>query len=390
MSDVADVVVIGAGVMGASVAYHLAKAGVQKVIVVEKRFLAAGATGKSSGLVRMHYDNEPESRLAWISFHYFRHWEELVGGDCGFRRTGFVRIVPRELADNLRANVAMQQGIGIVTEVISAQEVARVAPSLCIDDFDIAAYEPESGYADPTSTTGAFMDRARDMGARLLQGTTVTGIGTDGGRVSHVETDHGVIATGVVVNAAGAWGARIGAMVGLELPIEGWRHQVLYLRRPPELAGNHPAVIDDIHTQYFRPETGQLTLVGLEDGNEVGVDPDSYREWVDDNFISVAGERLTRRMPAMLEARVGSTQAGCDGLTPDQHAIIDQAGPEGFYLVVGHSGTGFKISPAVGKCMAELITEGSTEIMDITPFRFSRYAEGKPLVGEHPYGGIWK
>jgi sarcosine oxidase subunit beta len=390
MSEIADVVVIGAGVMGASVAYHLAKAGVGKVVVVEKRFLAAEATGKSSGLVRMHYDNEPESRLAWISFGYYNNWAEVVGGDCGFRRTGFLRIVPRDLADNLRANVAMQQRIGINTRVISAEEAAEMMPSLCTDDFDIAAYEPDSGYADPTSTTAAFIGCARGMGARLLQDTTVTGIHTEAGRVSQVVTDSGGIGTTVVVNAAGAWGAHIGAMVGVELPIQGWRHQVLFLQRPPELAEPHPTVIDDIATQYFRPETGQLTLVGLEDGNEVGVDPDSYREWLDDEFVPTAGERLTRRIPAMGDAGVVRGQAGCDGLTPDQHAIIDQVGPEGFYVAVGHSGTGFKIAPAVGACMAELVTKGQAETADITPFRLSRYAEGKPLVGEHPYGELWK
>jgi sarcosine oxidase subunit beta len=390
MSKVADAVVIGAGVMGASVAYHLAKAGVGKVVVVEKRFLAAGATGKSSGLVRMHYDNEPESRLAWISFGYFRNWSEVVGGDCDFRRSGFLRIVPRELADNLQANVAMQQRIGINTQVISAEEAAEVMPSLRTDDFDIAAYEPDSGYADPTSTTAALMGRAREMGARLLQATAVTGIRIQAGRISEVVTGGGIIASPVVVNAAGAWGAHIGAMVGVELPIQGWRHQVIYLQRPPELAEPHPAIIDDIGTQYFRPETGQLTLAGLEDANEVGVDPDAYREWVDDEFIPIAGERLTQRIPAMGDAGVVRGQAGCDGLTPDQHAIIDQVGPEGFYVVAGHSGTGFKIGPAVGACMAELITQGRAETADITPFRLSRYAEGKPLVGEHSYGGLWK
>jgi sarcosine oxidase subunit beta len=390
MAQIADVVVIGAGVMGASIAYHLAKAGVGKVVVVEKRFLAAGATGKSSGLVRMHYDNEPESQLAWISSHYFRNWSEVVGGDCGFRRTGFLRIVPRGLADNLRANVAMQQRIGINTEVISAEEAAKLMPSLRVDDFDLAAYEPDSGYADPTSTTAAFMQRAREMGAQLLQDTTVTGIRTQGERVSEVVTDSGLITTPVVVNAAGAWGAHIGAMVGLELPIEGWRHQVIYLQRPQELAQPHPAVIDDIATQYFRPETGQLTLVGLEDANEVGVDPDTYREWVDDAFIATVGERIIQRIPAMGDAGVVSGQAGCDGLTPDQHAILDQVGPDGFYLAVGHSGTGFKIAPAVGLCLAELITKGRAETTDIRPFRLSRYTEGKPLVGEYPYGELWK
>jgi sarcosine oxidase subunit beta len=391
--DVADVVVIGAGVMGASVAYHLARAGVQRVIVVEKRFLAAGATGKSAGLVRMHYDNEPESTLAWISFDYFRNWPEVVGGHCDFRRTGFLRLVPAEFEDSLQANVAMQQRIGINMRVISGEDVSEIVPSYCTDDFDIAVYEPDSGYADPTSTTSALIDGARQMGARLFQETTVTGIRAKSGRISEVETDRGMISTCIVVNTAGAWAAEIGAMVGVELPVQGWRDELLYLQRPPDLAGSHPAVVDDINGQYFRPETGQLMLVGpwgLGEEEEIGVDPDNYREWVDDRFILGMSQRLVRRIPGMSNGAVVRGEAGCDGLSPDKHSIIDQVGPEGFYVAVGHSGTGFKIAPAVGACLAELITKGRTETMDITPFRLSRYAEGKPLVGEHPYGGgIW-
>jgi sarcosine oxidase subunit beta len=198
MSLTADIVVIGAGVIGASIAYHLARAGAGRIVVLEKRFLAAGATGKSSGIARMHYDNEPETRLASISFDYFRDWPELVGGDCGYRRTGFLRILPRELVDSLRANVAIQQRIGINTQLISAYEAGEMLPYLCSDDFDVAAYEPDSGYADPTSATAAFLQRARETGARLLQETTVTDIRTRAGGVSEVVTDNCMLATPVV------------------------------------------------------------------------------------------------------------------------------------------------------------------------------------------------
>jgi glycine/D-amino acid oxidase-like deaminating enzyme len=182
-------------------------------------------------------------------------------------------------------------------------------------------------------------------------------------------------------------------MVGIEIPVQGMRDQMLYLKRPEKLAAPHPPAIDDINRQYFRSETGELTLVGswgLESMNELGVDPDSYRESVDDEFFLRAGERLTRRIPGMSAAGVVSGQAGCDGLTPDKHAVIDQTGPDGFYLAVGHSGTGFKIAPAVGACMEELITEGWSQTADISSFRLSRFAEDKPLVGEYPYAVLWK
>jgi sarcosine oxidase subunit beta len=389
MPNVADVVVIGAGVIGASVAFHLARAGVRNVVLVEKRFVACGATGKSSGLVRMHYDNKPECVLAWTSFGYFSNWSAVVGGDCGFRRTGFLYVVPRELTDHLRANVGMQQSIGIHTEVISAREALDLVPSLYVEDLDVLAYEPESGYADPTSATNAFIDAAKESGARLFQDTAVTGIGTQSGRICQVETENGKIPCAAVVNAAGAWAPHVAAMVGVELPIQGWRHQIMYVRRPTELAAVHPAVIDDVNRQYFRSETGQLTLVGLEDGNELGADPDHYREWVDADYLLRAGERLTFRIPAMTEAQVVRGQAGCDGLTPDQHAIIDRAGPENFYVVAGFSGRGFKLAPAVGLCVAELITKGSAETVDITPFRLSRFAEGRPFVVKYPYRHTW-
>jgi sarcosine oxidase subunit beta len=168
MNDTADALIIGAGVHGASLAFHLARRGL-KPIVLERRFLAAGATGRSSGLVRMHYDLEPESRLAWASFQYFRNWAEMVGGECGFTRTGFVQLVSSAYADSLRLNVAMHQHIGIPTLLITADDVRRLAPYLYTQDFEAAAFEPESGYADPTSTARAFLDAAKRYGARLVQ-----------------------------------------------------------------------------------------------------------------------------------------------------------------------------------------------------------------------------
>ena len=164
MTETADVIIIGAGVHGASLAFHLAQRGV-KVTVLEKRFVAAGATGRSSGLVRMHYDTEVDSRLAWESFRTFRNWKEMVGGDCGFTRTGFIQIVAREHADALRANVAMQQRMGIPSFLITAEDVRRLAPSFTTDDFDIAAYEPESGFAMPGDTAMALINAARAAGA---------------------------------------------------------------------------------------------------------------------------------------------------------------------------------------------------------------------------------
>ena len=198
MTDTADVIVIGAGVQGASLAFHLAARGAS-VIVLERSSVAAGATGRSSGLVRMHYDLLAETRLAWASFPYFRDWAERVGGECGFTRTGFLRIEPASGADRLRANVTDRQALGIATSVVDAEEIRRIAPGLEVDDDEVAAYEPDSGYADPSGTASGFMRAARDRSARLVQGAEVTAITVQGGRVTGVETTRGSFAAPVVV-----------------------------------------------------------------------------------------------------------------------------------------------------------------------------------------------
>lgn len=389
MDNTADVIIIGGGVNGASLAFHLAQRGL-KALILEKRFLAAEATGHSSGLVRMHYDLEAESRLAWASFQYFRSWSQLVGGDCGFTRTGFIQIVRPEYEDALRENVKMHQRIGIPTFLISSDDVRRLAPGFVSDDFSIAAYEPESGYADPSSTTHSLIEAAKQKGARLVQDCQVTGIITAGGHVSGVESSQGVFLAPLVVDAAGAWAAQIGRMVGLEVPVESWRHETLFIRRPPELGPSHPTVIDDALSMYFRPETGGLTLVGLEDSNVIGEDPDNGSDRARPGFVERAVERICRRVPAMEKGSLHSTLAGYDGITPDQRAILGPAGPQGFYLACGFSGTGFKIAPAVGACMAELILDGKARSVDISPFRYQRFSEGDLLSGEHAYEDIWR
>ncbi len=386
MSNTADVVIIGGGVQGASLAFHLAQRSV-KVIILEKKFVGAGATGRSSGLVRMHYDNEVDSRLAWESFKYFNNWNEMVGGDCGFTRTGFIQIVARDQQDKLRANVAMHQRIGIPSLVITAEDVKRLAPTFVTDDFDVAAYEPESGYAMPSDTASALMTAARDKGARLIQDCAVTGIKVTGGKIAGVETTHGDFFASVVVNAAGAWAGQLNKMVGLDIHYDTWRHDTMFVARPAGIGPSHPTVIDFPRDLYFRPEGG-LTLVGLEDGNPLGESPDSDTDHAKAGFVERAIERICLRVPVMDQGGLHSAHGGYDGITSDQHPLLGAAGPDGFYLDCGHSGTGFKTSPAVGRCMTELIVDGAAKTVDISPFAPDRFARGMPFKGN--YENIWK
>jgi sarcosine oxidase subunit beta len=383
-----DAIIIGGGIHGASTAFHLSRRGLQS-LVIEKATLASQATGRSSGLVRMHYDLEPESRLAWESFQYFRNWGERVGGDCGFTRTGFIQIVKPQFSDQLKANVAMHQRIGIPSLLVTAADVKRLAPYFTTDDIEFAAYEPESGYADPSASTSTLMDAARRNGSQLLQGCTVTGLKIDSGKVSGVTTTQGDFFAPIVVNAAGSWAGKVARMADVDLPITTWRHDTMFINRPHALGLSHPTVIDDPNEMYFRPETGGLTLVGLEDGNPLGDSPDGYTDRAQPGFVERAIDRICQRIPIMEQASLHSDHGGYDGITPDQRAVIGSMGPEGFYLQCGFSGTGFKIAPAVGACMSELILDGEARTVDITPFAPQRFAEGNLLKGEHSYDHIW-
>jgi sarcosine oxidase subunit beta len=388
MAETADVVIIGAGVHGASTAFHLAERGA-RVVVLEREAAASGATGRSSGLVRMHYDLAIESEMAWLSFDYFVNWGQRVGGDSGFTKTGFIRIVPEDKEEALRANVAEQQRIGIRTSIISAADVHELAPDLATDDFNIAAYEPDSGYADPTSTCTTMLAAARAKGATYRQGSPVERIEVDGGRVTGVATANGRISAPTVVLAAGAWSAALARTAGVELDIRAWHHDTGFVARPDPEGPALPTVIDDINELYFRPEGHGLALIGMEDGNRIDDKPgDDSRS--DPDFVEHMVDRITRRVPSFAQAAYQGAHGGTDGITSDQRAVMGRCGPDGLVLQTGFSGTGFKISPAVGLAISELILDGAAKSVDIAPFDAGRFAAGKPLRGEHPYGDLWR
>ena len=390
MGGTADVIVIGAGVHGTSVAFHLAQKGV-RVLVLERGAIADGATGRSSGFVRMHYDYEGDARLAWSSFPYFRDWAERVGaGDCGFVRTGFLQLVPPALTDALRANVAMHQGIGIASRVIDPAEVAALLPGIVTADVQAAAYEPESGYADPSGTAAGFMAAARRDGAELMQHCQTEAVLVAGGRVTGVRTSQGNFSAPVVVDAAGAWAGQLASTVGLTVPVEAWRHDTAYFGLPSDRPSAFPIVIDEAGEVYFRPEGHELMLVGLESGNVIGGSPDRPMAPLSAATTEALVQAVCRRVPWMAGGTFRTAHGGQDGITPDQHAIIGQAGPDGFYLDCGFSGTGFKTAPAVGAALAELIHDGHATTADISPYALERFAQGRHLVGDHPYGMIWR
>jgi sarcosine oxidase, subunit beta len=384
MSQTADVVVIGGGVNGASIAYALAARGV-KAVLVEKGSLAGGASGRSSALVRMHYTNEWDARLAWASFPVFRHWAELMGGPAVFTHTGFVNVVAPQFAERLRLNVEMLKGIGVNTTAITAAELRELQPFANVDDIGAAAYEPESGYANPAETVEGFRRRATELGARVLQWTEVARVVRRESRVTGVETSAGPIDAGAVIVAAGAWSSRLCAEIGLDLHARPKAIDTVAVTRPPELARGHMVFIDNVQGNYFRPESGGLTLVGVP-CQEWDIDPDTMETGLPPSAAETGASLLTHRIPVMDRATLSRGYRAFDGYSADRHAILGRVdGIDGLYLATAFSGAGFKIAPAVGACMAELVTEGTAKTVDIEPFSIKRFAEGRTVEGPYPY-----
>jgi sarcosine oxidase subunit beta len=273
MADTADVVVVGGGVNGVSIAHALAARGVRRVVLCEKEALASGASGRSSALVRIHYTNEWDARLAWASFPVFRDWSGIMAEPPVFRRTGFLTVVAPRYAEHLRRNVDALRAFGVPTEALGPDDVRRLQPFMNVEDIGAAAYEPESGYASPADTVEGYRRNAEALGAQVRQWTRVTRILASGGRVRGVETAGGRIDAPVVVVAAGAWSTRLCREVGVTLPARPKTIDTVLVTRPPALATPHMTVIDNVQGTYLRPESDVLTIVGVPSA-EWDVDPD--------------------------------------------------------------------------------------------------------------------
>ncbi len=384
----ADAVVIGGGANGTSTAFQLASLGLRRVILVERRALASGATGKSGSLVRTHYTNEAESRLAYESLKVFRNFREVVGFDCGFESLGFVQIVGRGYEAALTRNVDAQERIGIKTAIIDADDLQRMMPGIRVDDIGAAAWEPDSGFADPNATTFAFAAAARQLGVAIRTECEATAIVTAGDRVVAVETSQGRIDTPVVVLIPGAWGNALLAPLGLDFGLQPHRVQIAVFRWPEDVRQRpHMVIIDSIHHSWMRPEGWSSTLIGVELGVS-HADPNHFPEGVDADYVTLCREALSARFPLFGRATMRGGWAGMIMMSPDGRPIIDHIpSVHGLYVMLGDSGTSFKTSPAIGKCLAEWIVHGQPRTCDLFPFRSTRFAEGKPWVDEHHYGG---
>ena len=381
----ADFIILGAGVMGAAIAFHLARRKAGRIVVIEKDHVGSGGSGRSSALIRMHYSYPAEVQLARVSLHMFEHWRELVGEPGDFRKTGFVRIVHAHETELLKHNVEMQRKLGVNVQLIERQALKELEPDWAVDEVELAAYEPDSGYGDGAGVASDFLSRAREMGVTYLPKTHVTSFCVDRARVRAVKTDRGEVHAPVVVAATGPWSKPLLQQAGCDLPIETEYHQVAILKNAPGMKGGGCACIDSVTATYFRPDAHDKFLVGDFYGRRP-VDPDNFPQRASEEALEEMIERACRRVPKLENAEVMRGVTGVYDMTPDSRPLLGEVtGIAGLYVCAGFSGMGFKISPAIGLVMSELLLDGCGKTVDIRAFRPGRFAEEQPIRAEYEY-----
>lgn len=390
MSETADVVIVGGGLEGAAAAWALSQRGVTDVTVLERNTVGSGMTGKSSGIVRCHYGVSSLAAMATVGLEVFEKAEQYFGTDIGFRQTGYVVGVGEPNVGNLRKSLAAQREVGVQTEEIDASEVAKLWPWADLEPFAAFGWEARGGYGDAYQTAQAFAVSARAAGVRIRQGANVTGLVLDGGRATGVELADGtMVSAGTVVVATGAWTRPFLAPYGIDVPIRVVREQIVTIS-PGVPIGAVPVFSDLVSLQYVRPELGGEILFGNSDlAHCEPADPDDYLNRATDGFIDLTVDKVGTRFPGFPDAAITGSYAGCYDVTPDWNPVISTTGIDGLMVAAGFSGHGFKIAPAVGKLVADLVTEGRSSDPRIpeTDFRLARFAEDNLLKSRYPYVG---
>ncbi|MER5584996.1 FAD-binding oxidoreductase [Streptomyces asoensis] len=374
MNTHASVVVIGGGVMGTSIARHLAAAGVPDVLLLERDELGAGSTSKAAGGVRAQFSDEVNIRLGARSLEAFGRFGEEIGADIGLRRVGYLFLLstPEEVA-SFQAGVRLQNALGVPSRMIDPAEARRLSPLIRTEGLLAAAFSPDDGHCTPEAVVHGYAAAARRHGARILRHTAVTGIERRGDTITAALTTAGRITTDTVVCAAGAWSRGVGAMAGVDLPVQPLRRQIAVTGPVPGLPPDLPMTIDFTSSLYFHAE-GPGLLVGMSDPDErPGFATDTHERWIP--RLTAAMEH---RAPALLDLRRTGGWAGLYEITPDHNALIGEASSVSRFLyATGFSGHGFLQGPAVGEVVRDLVL-GRVPFVDVTPLSADRFAADAP------------
>ncbi|HEX8650940.1 MAG TPA: FAD-binding oxidoreductase [Pyrinomonadaceae bacterium] len=385
MIETADVVIIGGGIVGSSVAYHLAEAGCSNVVVVEREAeQGLGSTGKATGGARAQFATSINIQMSLYSIEFFARCEEATGHPSGYQPRGYLFVATSEAQlDYLKANRERQAALGLTNvELLTSDEIAAMIPQLRVDDVVGGSFCQTDGFVDPPAIMRAFMSRARERGVRLQLGAGVTGIEVDGGGVSGVWTTLGRIATRAVVNASGAWAAEVARLAGVEIPVVPLRRQLVSTASFDGLPRQMPMVIDMSDGFHFRPDFKAGATPGV---LMAWPDPDEqpgFKLDFEASFVEKVLRRAAHRVPCLRDVVVEPSRcrAGLYEMTPDHHAIIGEV-PQvrGLYLANGFSGHGVMHSPATGRIISELILDGRARLLDVAPLGLERFAEGRLL-----------
>jgi len=377
--NIADIVIIGGGVMGASAAYHLAKRGMKNIVLLEKEDLfGTGATGRCAGGVRYQFSTEINIRLSLESLPMIERFEQELEQAVGYRKCGYLLIATKEKdAAAFRRNVELQNSLGVHTHFLEGDEVRTRLPLMKFEDALAGTFNQEDGIVDPNSVVAGYIRAAQAIGVRANTRTEVTGIQVSGDQVQAVETTRGVIWTRMILNAAGPWAGQVGQMAGVQIPIVPIRRQMFTTNPLKEIPEDFPFVIDFARSLYFHRE-GEGLLIGMSNQAE----KPGFDQTVDEKFEFMNLEAAIDRMPLLEQASRASHWAGLYEVTPDAHPIFGGSHLKGFTICAGFSGHGFMHGPVAGKLMSEYILDGKFSTLDVSMLDLARFKEGR-LIKEY-------
>jgi sarcosine oxidase, subunit beta len=375
----ADAVIIGAGIMGCSIAYHLAERGMTNTVILERDLIGRGATADAAGGIRLQFSTETNIRLTQLSLEYWENFEELFGVDINFRQQGYLFLLTDEAnVAVFRKNLQLQQELGVPAQWVDVDAIERLNPALSMHGILGGTFCQRDGWADTSTSTMGFASAARRKGVRIVEETPVTGIDVQEGIVKGVSTPAGRIESPLVICCSGPQTNSVGRLAGLDIPIQPHRRMSFITEPFDRVPDSAPFTIEFERSLYFHPESRGF-LFGMSNPDE----PPSDNKTVDDEWMYHNIEALVERAPVFADATVLRGWAGFYEVTPDDNPILGHV-PElaGFIVAAGFSGHGFMQGPAIGRAMAELVLDGASQVLDLSAFRPGRFQEGD-LLQEH-------
>ncbi len=375
MSKTADIVIVGGGIIGVSIAYYLGKMGAKDVVLFEKDLLGMGSTGLCAGGIRRQWSTEVNMHFAMKAFEVFQNFEEEFGASPEFHQIGYLFLArDEEELEAFRKNIELQNRFSVPSKLLTREEVKNEWPFLNVEDIVGGAFCHTDGYAGPSEVTNAMAKGARRFGVKIFEKAEVVSIEVKKNRIVSVTTREERVETRMVVNAAGPYAANVGKLAGVEIPVSPIRRQLFVTDPFRKIPVSVPLTIDHKQNFYFRREGECVLLSGPQD------EKPSFNLTTDFDAMVETAEKATHRVPVFEEASISRGWAGLYEISPDNHAILGKVPEvEGLVLAVGFSGHGFQHGPAAGMVIAELILNGKSETIDISPLALSRFKEGKAI-----------